>query len=122
MQEILSFLAEIGQTETCRRLVFTFFTERDNNQHDYCDDVGEHLEYFLRGACEPGDVEEEPEESAEKIGAPDGLSRFPAGKDYERYGKPAELFDSAVGGPGALYVVHDVVKTAKTGNRGADAG
>lgn len=116
----LSFLAEIWQSQTGGRLVFTLFLHGYYYQHDNRDDVGEHFEEFLRRAREARDVVEKPEEYAEKIRTPYGLKRFPACENDERDSEPAEIFDAGVICPGALNIVHDIIKTAQTCYRSAN--
>ena len=117
----LSFFSEIGEAERCGALVFLAFMKADDDQHDDCHDVGEHLEDFLRASRKSADVEIHPVQNAEKIRAPHGVFGFPGGEDDQRNGEPAESFDRAVVCPGAFDVVHDVVKPTETGDARADA-
>jgi len=56
------------------------------------------------------------------LSSPDRAQRFPRCEDDQRDGQPAEGFDRALVLPGALDVVHDVVRAAEAGDTGADAG
>ena len=122
MQVLLPFLSKVRKAEGSRRLVFAFSAHRDDDQNDDRNEVRKHLEELLRRASQARDVEIEPEENAEEVGAPDSLKRLPACEDNKCNSEPAEHCDTAVVGPGALDVVHNVVQAAKTSNRSTYAG
>ena len=42
-----TFLTEIRQAEGCRGLILLFPAQRNNNEYDYCNDIGQHPEQLL---------------------------------------------------------------------------
>ena len=69
-----------------------------------------------------GDDQVDPKQQAEQVGAPDGVDGAPGGEDDQGHGQPAQGFNGAVVGPGALDIVHGVVQAAEAGDPGAHAG
>ena len=122
LYNVSAFFAEVGETQTCRRLVLTLLAQRDGDQHQNGDQIGEHLEQLDILAAQTGNDQIDPEQQTEQIAAPDSIERAPGGKDNQCHSQPAQSFDGALAGPGALDVVHGVVKTTHAGDTGADTG
>ena len=118
----LTFLAEVGETQTCGRLILSLLAQRSGNQNQNGHQIGEHLEQLDVLAAQTGDDHVDPEQQAEQVGTPDGVEGAPGGEDNQCHGQPAQGFNGAVIAPGSLDIVHGVVQTAQTGDAGADAG
>ena len=111
----------------CRGLVLFLFAHRNRNQHQYGDNVGQHLHQVghvagQRDAQQRGQELVQPVQHTEQIRAPDSVERLPGRKDDQCHGQPAQGFDLAGGGPDALVVVQHVVQAANAADARADAG
>ena len=106
----------------CRRLILPLLPQAHHHQHQDGGQIGQHLEQLLAGAAQARDIQVQPGEEAEQVGAPDGVEGPPHGKDNQGHGQPAQGLDGALAGPGALDVVHGVVQPAQAGDPRADAG
>ena len=118
----LSFLAEVGETQTCGGLILSLLAQGDTDQHDDGHQIGEHLEQLDVLAAKARNDQIDPEQQAEQVGTPDGVETAPGGEDDQSYSQPTQRFDVAVAAPGALDVVHGVVQAAHAGDAGAHAG
>ena len=127
VKPFLSVFSEIGKSQALRRLVLLLLSEADHDQDDHGNHIGHHLD-------EVGDVAGhmpshqgrqelvEPVEQAEQVSTPDGIERFPGGKDDQGQSQPAQGLDLAGGRPDALIVIKDIVEAADTGDTCTDAG
>lgn len=121
IHRILSFLAEVGQTEVRRGLALALLAHTGDDQHDDGDDIREHLEQLLVAHAEILYVVVHDVESAEQERAEDAEIRSPHGENDQRDRQPAAVAERIVR-PHAAGIVHDVVQTAQPRNHAADAG
>ena len=122
MTKVLPLLAEVAQTQACRRLLFLVVPQAGDHQHHHGDHIGQHLVQLLHGHLGAGgDVQIQNVQAAEQNGGQDADIGTPDGEDDQGDGQPAPVAEGVVG-PHAAGVVHHIVQAAQARDHAADAG
>ena len=127
----LPLFTEVILPEMCGRKSFLLFFDADEDQYQKRHNIRRHLEQFLCLHRELRNGEEEnllaadvvvnDVHAAEDKGTDDGKARSPKGEDNEGNGKPSAVAET-VARPYARSVVHDVIKSAESGDHAAETG
>ena len=126
-KNLLSFLSEVGKSQTFRRLIFFFLAEAYHDQNHDSNHIRNHLDQIGNIACHLNSKNTrkeliQPVEHSKQVSTPDCIQRLPSSENYKRNSQPAKSFNLSCSCPDSLVVIQYIIQAANTGKTCTNTG